>query len=212
MATPAVPAWPSRWQMPEASGWPGTLPCEKDHIQCATHRRNELRINAPLTVDSGRGAHYGRKAYSDVRKGGRRARPTRLSGRGLSMSSKRILVVEDGPLVAFAVATSLADAGCIVIGPAESVAEAKRLIGEAQIDGALLDAKLAGDAVDEVAAILNQRNVPFAFVTGCAREDLPAAFRGAPMLVKPFREKDLIATVSRLFADATVGPRLPEGE
>jgi CheY-like chemotaxis protein len=130
----------------------------------------------------------------------------------LSVSSKRILVVEDGPLVAFAVATSLADAGCIVIGPAGTVAEAKRLIGEAQIDGALLDAKLAGDAVDEVAAILNQRNVPFAFVTGCAREDLPAAFRAAPMLVKPFGEKDLIATVSRLFVDATVGPRLPEGE
>jgi CheY-like chemotaxis protein len=126
------------------------------------------------------------------------------------VSSKGILVVEDGPLVACAMATILADAGWIVIGPAGTVVEAKRLIEEAQVDGALLDANLPGEAVDEIAAILTQRNVPFAFVTGCAREDLPAAFRGAPMLAKPFREKDLITTVSRLFIDATVGPRLPE--
>jgi CheY-like chemotaxis protein len=189
---------------------PGTLPCEKDHIQCVTHRRNEPRINAPLTVDSHRGPYSGGGAYSDVRKSGRRATPRRLSGR--VWSSKRILVVEDRALVAFVVATSLTDAGWIVIGPAATVVEAKRLIGEAQIDGALLDAKLADDAVDEVAAILNQRNVPFAFVTGCAREDLPAAFRGALMLVKPFGEKDLIATVSRLFVDATVGPRVPKAD
>jgi DNA-binding response OmpR family regulator len=118
------------------------------------------------------------------------------------VSGKRILVVEDGPLVAFALAASLVDAGCIVIGPAGTVAEAKRLIEEAQFDGALLDANLTGEAVDEVAAILNRRNVPFAFVTGGTREDLPAAFSGAPMLAKPFTEKDLIATVGRLFGDA----------
>jgi CheY-like chemotaxis protein len=118
---------------------------------------------------------------------------------GFGVSSKRILVVEDGPLVAFALAMSLADAGCIVIGPAGTVAQAKRLIGEAQIDGALLDSKLADDSVDEVAAILNQRNVPFAFVTGGQRDDLPAPFRGAAMLAKPFTEKDLITTVWRLF-------------
>jgi CheY-like chemotaxis protein len=118
------------------------------------------------------------------------------------MSGKRILVVEDGPLVAFALAATLADAGCIVIGPAGTVAEAKRFIEEAQFDGALLDANLTGEAVDEVAAMLNRRNVPFAFVTGGAREDLPAAFSDAPMLAKPFAEKDLIATVARLFGDA----------
>jgi DNA-binding response OmpR family regulator len=129
----------------------------------------------------------------------------------LGVSSKRILVVEDRPLIAFAVATSLTDAGCIGIGPAGTVAQAKRPIGEAQMDGALLDAKLAGETVDEVTAILSRRNVPFAFVTGCTRDELPAAFRSAPMLVKPFREKDLIAAVSRLFVEATVGARLPDG-
>jgi DNA-binding response OmpR family regulator len=144
---------------------------------------------------------------SDVREAARQVRQGGNRGGEFGVSGKRILLVEDGPLVAFAVTMSLADAGWIVIGPAGTVAEAKRLIGEAQIDGALLDANLAGEAVDEVAAILHRRNVPLAFVTGCAREDLPAALRGAPMLRKPFTEKDLIATVSRLFADASVRPR-----
>jgi CheY-like chemotaxis protein len=138
------------------------------------------------------------------------SRVHRQSGSRSNVSGKRILLVEDGPFVAFAVAMSLTDAGCIVIGPAGTVAEAKRLIGEALIDGALLDANLAGEPVDEVAAILNRRNVPLAIVTGCARQDLPAALRGAPILAKPFTEKDLIATVIRLFADTAVGPRSPE--
>jgi DNA-binding response OmpR family regulator len=126
------------------------------------------------------------------------------------VSSKGILVVEDRALIASTIAAILADAGWMVIGPAGTVAEAKRLIGEARFDVALLDAKLGGDAIDDIAAALTRQNVPFAFVTACAPEELPAAFRDAPILEKPFREKDLIATVSRLFVDAAVGPRSPE--
>jgi DNA-binding response OmpR family regulator len=122
-----------------------------------------------------------------------------VSDAGFGVSTKAILVVEDGPLVAYAMTTVLADAGWIVIGPAGTLVEAKRLIGEAQFDVALLDANLGGDAIDEFAAALTRRNMPFAFVTGAAREDLPAAFRNVPILVKPFRGKDLIAMVSRLF-------------
>jgi DNA-binding response OmpR family regulator len=121
-----------------------------------------------------------------------------------------MLLVEDRALVASAIAAILADAGWTVIGPAGTVAGAKRLIEEARFDVALLDAKLGGDAIDEVAAALTRRNVPFAFVTGCAPEELPAAFQSTPILVKPFSEKDLMATVNRLFVDAAVGPRSRE--
>jgi DNA-binding response OmpR family regulator len=95
------------------------------------------------------------------------------------VSRKSILLVEDRALVASAVAAILADAGWTVIGPAGTVAGAKRLIEEGRFDAALLDAKLGGDAIDEVALALTRRNVPFAFVTGCAREELPAAFHSA---------------------------------
>jgi DNA-binding response OmpR family regulator len=117
----------------------------------------------------------------------------------MGLSGKRILVVEDDTLVAFALAMSLIDAGCIVIGPVDTVAEAMQLIEKAKCDGVLLDVKLTGESVDEVAALLARRNKPFAFVTGLTREDLPAAFRDAPMLAKPFTEDDLLTTVARLF-------------
>jgi hypothetical protein len=71
-------------------------------------------------------------------------------------------------VVAFALATTLTDAGCI--------------IEEMQFDGALLNANLTGEAVDEVAVMLTGRSVPFAFVTGGRREDLPVAFRDTPIL------------------------------
>jgi CheY-like chemotaxis protein len=117
----------------------------------------------------------------------------------MGVSGKRILVVEDDALVAFALAVSLIDASCIVIGPVGTVAEAMQLIEEAQFDGVLLDGELKGEPVEEVAAMLARRNKPFAFVTGSTPEDLPAAFRDAPILAKPFTEEDLLTTVGRLF-------------
>jgi CheY-like chemotaxis protein len=115
------------------------------------------------------------------------------------VSGKRILVVEDDPFVAFALAMSLGDAGCIVIGPVGTVAEAKQLIEEAKFDGVLLDVELTGESAGEVAAMLARRKMPFAFVTGSTRDDLPSAFRDAPILEKPFTEDDLLTTVGRLF-------------
>jgi CheY-like chemotaxis protein len=95
------------------------------------------------------------------------------SDTGFGVSSKAILVVEDGPLVAYAMATVLADAGWIVIGPAGTVAEAKRLIEEAQFDVALLDANLGGDAIDEVAAALTRRNTPLPLSPGPSEKICP---------------------------------------
>jgi CheY-like chemotaxis protein len=117
----------------------------------------------------------------------------------MGVSGKRILVVENDVLVAFALAVSLIDAGCIVIGPVGTVAEAVQMIEEAQFDGVLLDVRLPGGSGDEVAAMLAGRNMPFAFVTGLTRADLPAPFRDVPMLAKPFSEDDLLTTVGRLF-------------
>jgi hypothetical protein len=59
---------------------------------------------------------------------------------------------------------------------------------KAQIDGALLDAKLIAGPVDEVASMLIQRDVPFAVLTAYVGEMVPAVCRGAPTLAKPFTE------------------------
>jgi PAS domain S-box-containing protein len=126
-------------------------------------------------------------------------RPAQLPDQ-LSLKGKRILVVEDEALLSMDLETSLANAGCQVIGPAGTVDAAKRLIADEKCDAALLDVNLAGEPVDELAAALTQRAVPFAFLTGYGREALPRGFGEAIMLGKPFSETGVLTVVRTLLA------------
>jgi PAS domain S-box-containing protein len=116
-----------------------------------------------------------------------------------TLQGKRILVIEDEPLVAMDVESSLTAAGCEVVGPAATLARAKLLIEESDCDAALLDVNLAGQPVDELATLLTRKNRPFAFVTGYGRDALPSGFRGAVVLGKPFGADQLLATVEVLL-------------
>src|SRR3546814_1430258 len=84
---------------------------------------------------------------------------------------------------------TLEDAGYTVVGPASTLDEAHELVETAKFDAALLDANLSGEAVDEVAAALTRKGMPFAFVTGYGREALPEAFRHVPLLNNPLLPK-----------------------
>lgn len=108
----------------------------------------------------------------------------------------RVLVVEDEGAVALLIEDMLEDLGCVVAGSAARVADALRLLETPAFDLALLDANLAGEKVDAVAAALTERELPFAFASGYGPEGVPAAFRHAPVLRKPFRQAEL-ATVLR---------------
>ncbi|MFO1143984.1 MAG: PAS domain S-box protein [Amaricoccus sp.] len=112
---------------------------------------------------------------------------------------RRILVVEDEPLIAMDIEEKLLSLGCTVIGPAPNPATARRLIAETAPDAALLDANLSGQRVDELALELRRRAIPFAFATGFGRESLPPEFGDAPILAKPFDGEQLVAMVRRLL-------------
>ncbi|HEY6259468.1 MAG TPA: PAS domain S-box protein [Xanthobacteraceae bacterium] len=116
-----------------------------------------------------------------------------------SLKGKRVLIVEDEPLLSMEMEASLAEAGCEIKGPAATLATAREMIASLDYDAALLDANLAGQTVEELAAALTQRNVPFAFVTGYGREALPQGFRDAIMLGKPFGKQQLRAVVQSLL-------------
>jgi PAS domain S-box-containing protein len=118
---------------------------------------------------------------------------------GGAFHGRRVLLVEDEPLVALDVEAELTALGVEVIGPAGSLASAEQLIGNGRFDAALLDANLQGEPVDRLAAALAAREVPFAFATGYGREALPAAFRDRPMLAKPFDAAKIRAIVGELL-------------
>lgn len=130
-------------------------------------------------------------------------RPGRESSTpGGKLRGKRILVVEDEPLLAMDIAGHLEAAGAAVIGPAGSATAALALIEEYRFDAALLDANLGGETVDGIAAALMRNKVPFVFVTGYGRDSLPKAFCDSPLLPKPFSGKQLIDAATNLVANA----------
>ncbi|MCW5771542.1 MAG: PAS domain S-box protein [Rhodospirillaceae bacterium] len=125
------------------------------------------------------------------------ARPD-LPQAAASASARRILVVDDEPLIALDVVDALKGAGFAAVGPAANLGAALALIAAEKIDAALLDANLGGQPVDEIAAALTRSNIPFAFMTGYGRDGLPQAFRQAPVIAKPFGRDEAVAMAVRL--------------
>jgi PAS domain S-box-containing protein len=116
-----------------------------------------------------------------------------------TLRGKRVLIVEDEPLLSMDMEATLTECGCEVRGPAGTLGKASQLIASMDCDAALLDANLAGQSVGELAVDLTQRNIPFAFVTGYGREALPQGFRDAIVLGKPFSKEQLRAVVQALL-------------
>jgi len=92
----------------------------------------------------------------------------------------------------------LEEARAEVHGQAATVKDAMRIIESASLDAALLDGNLRGEPVDELAAALTRRKVPFLFVTGYGSASLPRAFRKSALLAKPFSQQQLPEAAARL--------------
>lgn len=107
----------------------------------------------------------------------------------------RVLVVEDELLVAMVVEEALRHTGCVVLGPLPRVAKAMEVAREAPIDVAILDVNLAGERVYPIADALIARDLPFIFMTGYGRDELPAQYKGRPTIAKPFKIDRLLSVL-----------------
>jgi CheY-like chemotaxis protein len=67
--------------------------------------------------------------------------------------------------------------------------EALQVIENDDFDCVLLDANLHGRPVDGIAATLTRHRMPFIFITGYGRENLPLSFQQAQTLDKPVSER-----------------------
>ncbi len=115
------------------------------------------------------------------------------------LSGRRILVVEDEALVAMLVEDALTDAGCEVVGPVATVADALALLEtEGAPAAAVLDLNLAGETSLPVADALAKCGVPFVVATGYGAAGLPPEHKNAPVLAKPYDPAELTAVLARL--------------
>ncbi|MES2907268.1 MAG: response regulator [Pseudomonadota bacterium] len=120
-----------------------------------------------------------------------------------SLEGIRVLVVEDGALIAMEAQIILEEQGMKVIGPAAAIEQAKALLHDQNIDMAFLDIDINGSFVWPIADILIERNIPFAFATGYeSATTMPSKFSKKPLLAKPYRAQELVTMANKLSASA----------
>ena len=114
------------------------------------------------------------------------------------MAEGKILIVEDGVSTGRMIGLILTDAGYEVIGPAMTNICAVDLIASHTPDAAFLDVTLGSVTSFPVAELLTSLGIPFAFLTGEDRGQLPLHLRDAPFLPKPIGFDDLLSAAEAL--------------
>ena len=100
---------------------------------------------------------------------------------------RRILIVEDEPLISMMLEDFLDILDREVAGTADNVASALEVIDGGGVDAAILDVNLrAGEQSWPIAERLAGKGIPFILATGGAGDMIAEPFRDRPVLSKPF--------------------------
>ena len=116
----------------------------------------------------------------------------------------RILIVDDEPMIAMMLADWVSELGHEALGPSHNTGAALALIARSPPDAAIVDVSLGEGSGYPVAECLAERNIPFVFATGHARQSLAPRFVSTPVLVKPFDFADVNAAIATMIARARV--------
>ena len=120
-------------------------------------------------------------------------------------ATKRILVVEDSPVVGPFTADLLGELGYEVVGPAPTMAMARELIDGGAFDAALMDVHIRGERVFPLCEALDDRGVPFVLTSGYADWHMPDKWRDRPRLLKPYSIDEVQDALSRVFDGTPAG-------
>jgi CheY-like chemotaxis protein len=118
----------------------------------------------------------------------------------------RILIVEDELLIALMIEEMVRESGYRVSGTAHTLHLARQELAKRNFDAVLFDVNFDGRPRPEIADLLVERAVPFAFVTGYDYV-LEPRHENVPVLQKPFTFPQL-----RLLLRDLVGPGSASGE
>ncbi len=114
----------------------------------------------------------------------------------ISFSGKKLLLVEDNPVISLDAQLFLMDAGAIV-SAATTVLEALDLIARSEPDFAILDVNLAVESSFPVAHKLHELGIAFIFATGYGESAAPPPnLAYAPVVAKPYRGPRLLTALA----------------
>jgi CheY-like chemotaxis protein len=127
------------------------------------------------------------------------APPKSQSGQATDLNGRRILVVEDSPVVGPFTADMLAEIGCAVVGPAPNMAAARELLEAGEFDAALMDVHIRGERVFTLCEMLEAKGLPFVFTSGYADWQMPEKWQDRPRLQKPYTVDQVEQALAALF-------------
>ena len=124
---------------------------------------------------------------------------------------KRILIVEDEPLMAFDNETMLVEAGYTVVATHDRVADAVATMEREKVDLILSDVRLAGERSGiDLARLAKAKNIPVLFATGMVPEEASELVIGC--LMKPYNDRTLKAALAAVDQHLQGGKvRAPKG-
>jgi len=162
----------------------GALHGERSNASVGNWREAADRLTSPVLSRQARGA-----------------RGVLMTADGKDGSGRRVLVVEDEPMIRLLLDDMLTDLGYTMAAEAGELGEALLVAEQGEFDIAILDLNLNGQPVTPVVDVLVARGVPFLFVSGYARRGIPEAHSRTPLLQKPFQADGLARAL------ATVAPK-----
>ena len=118
-----------------------------------------------------------------------------------SADAKRVLVVEDDPVIAMVIEDVLRDMGYEVFVNL-TLAHALLELETHAVDAVLLDMHLRGENARPLVLALIQRKLPFAVLSGSDQSALQQEFPQVRLLPKPFGKAQLEQTVRALLDSA----------
>jgi CheY-like chemotaxis protein len=125
-----------------------------------------------------------------------------MTSDAISSTGKRVLVVEDEPMIRLLLDEMLSDLGYTMAAEAGRLDEALAVAKQGEFDVAILDVNLDGEPVTPVVDVLIERGVPFVFVSGYARRGIPEGHSRAPLLQKPFQSEGLARALAAIAPKA----------
>jgi CheY-like chemotaxis protein len=121
-----------------------------------------------------------------------------LGRRRARHAGRRVLIVEDEAMIAGLIQSILSAAGWSVVGPVATLERALETIDRERLDAALLDVRINGRDVYAVADVLMRRRIPFVFVSGFTRKQMPPGYRDCAHIAKPFTPDAILALLEEV--------------
>jgi CheY-like chemotaxis protein len=118
----------------------------------------------------------------------------------MGLAGRRVLIVEDEAMISALIEMIIGDAGCSIVGPVATLERALEIIEREPLDAALLDVRVNDHDVYAVADALSTRGIPFIFVSGFARKQLPPRYGHCAYIAKPFSQDAILTLLDEVVA------------